>query len=176
MYAFAPLGAGISHFDVTDFIDVVAVFRRVADDEIELPLTLQHGSRDSPAHGCLHDRIHVARIEAIARGLLPIHFDVQVWLAEDRENAEIGNAADLAHLVANLIGQLRQFFQVGADDLDRVDAFDARNRFFDVVLNVLGEIENDARQFVLKFLLNLRGQLILGQVLGPFVKRFERGE
>src|SRR5208283_3408139 len=102
-----------------------------------------------PTHGGLNDRIHISGIEAVARGLIPIHFDVQVWLAEDGENSEVGNAANLAHLIANLIGQFRQLFQVGTDDLDRVDAFYARDSFFDVVLNVLGEIEDVSRQLVL---------------------------
>ena len=48
-------------------------------------------------------------------------------------------------------------FEIGTDDLDRIDAFDARDPFLDVVLNVLGEIEDDPRQLVIKLLLNLVG-------------------
>jgi hypothetical protein len=55
-----------------------------------------------------------------------------------------------------LLGQFRQRFQIGADDLDRIDAFDARDSFLDVVLNVLGEIEDDSGQLVVKLLLTAR--------------------
>ena len=44
----------------------------------------------------------------------------------------------------------------------------------DVVLNVLREVEDDSRQLVLKLRLNLVRQLLLGQALGPLVKRLER--
>ncbi len=51
----------------------------------------------------------------------------------------------LAHLVPDLVGQIGDGHQIGADDLDRIDAFDARDSFLDVILNVLGEIEDDTR-------------------------------
>ena len=37
-------------------------------------------------------------------------------------------------------------FEIGADDLDRVGAFDAGDRLLDVVLDVLREVEDDSRQ------------------------------
>jgi len=46
-------------------------------------------------------------------------------------------------LVPHLPGKLGDGLQIGTDDLDRIDAFDARDSFLDVVLNVLGEIEDD---------------------------------
>ena len=147
----------IGHFDVADFFDAVAVFGRITDDEIELPVALQDRSRYRSAHCRLNDGIDIAGIEAVARGLGAIHLDVQVRLAKDREDAEVGNAANLAHLVPDLLGQLRQNFEIGADDLDRIDAFDARDPFLDVVLNVLREIEDDPRQLVVKLRLNLVG-------------------
>ena len=63
---------------------------------------------DRPAQRRLDDRVHVAGVEAVARGLRAVHLDIQVRLAEDREDAQIGDAAHLAHLVPDLRGQLRQ--------------------------------------------------------------------
>jgi len=53
-------------------------------------------------------------LETIARGLGAIHLDVQVGLPQYREDAKVGDAAHLVHLVADLLGQLRQRFEIGA--------------------------------------------------------------
>ena len=115
-------GGLVGHLDVADLIDAVAIFRRITDDKIELPIAFQHRRCHRPAHRRLDDRVHVAGIEAVTRRLGAIHLDVQVRLAQHRENAKVGNAAHLAHLVADLLGQLRQDFEVRSDDLDRVGA------------------------------------------------------
>ena len=129
-----------------------------------------------PAHRRLDDRVHVAGIEAVARRLGAIHLDIQVRLPQDREDAQVGDAADLAHLIPDLRGQLLQHFEIGTDDLDRIGAFDPRDRLLDVVLDVLGEVEDDSRQLALELRLNLLGQFLLGQALGPLVVRLERHE
>ena len=147
----------IGHFDVADFFDAVAVFRRITDDEIERPVAFQHRTRYGATHGRLHDQVHITGIQAIARRLGTIHLDVQVGLSEHGEDAEVLNAPHLAHLVPNLLGKVGDGLKIGTDDLDRIDAFDARDPFLDVVLNVLGEIEDDPRQFVIKLRLNLVG-------------------
>ena len=66
--------------------------------------------------------------------------------------------------------------QVRPDDLDRIGALHARQRFLDVVLDILREVEADAGQFLGKFLLQLLGQLFLGEIGRPFVERLERRE
>src|ERR1700683_1722835 len=71
---------------------------------------------------------------------------------------------------------MSQDFQVRADNLDRIDPFDAGDPFLDVVLNILREIEDDARQLVITLRLNLVGQLVLGYPSWPLVKRLERCE
>ena len=73
------------------------------------------------------------------------------------------DAPDLRHLVLDLGGEVFQNILVGADDLDRIGAFDAGERLLDIVLDVLGEIEDHPRQLVGKFLLQLIDQLVLGQ-------------
>ena len=111
MYALAPAACLIGHFDVADFVDAVAVFRRVTDDKIELPVALQHRSRYRSAHCCLNDGVDVTGIEAVAGRFGAIHLDVQIGLPEYRKDAEVGNAANLAHLVADLLGQLASAFR-----------------------------------------------------------------
>ena len=176
---YVGIGAGgglIAHFDIANFIDAVAVFGRITDDQIELPVTLQDRSRYGAAHGRLHDRVHIAGIEAIARGLGAIHFDVQIGLSQDGEDAEVGDAPHLAHLVPDLVGKIGDGLEIGTDDLDRINTFDARDPFLDIVLNVLGEIEDDPRKLVIKLLLNLVGEFVFGQTLWPFIKRLEGSE
>ena len=124
-----------------DFVDAVAIFRRITHDEIKLPVAFQDRSRYGATHGRLHDRVHIAGIQAIARGLGAIHLDVQIGLSKDGEDAEVGDAPHLAHLVPDLVGKIGDGLEIGTDDLYRIDAFDARDPFFDVVLDVLGEIK-----------------------------------
>ena len=66
--------------------------------------------------------------------------------------------------------------QIAADDLHRVGAFDTRQRLLDIILNVLREVKVDARQFVVKLLLQLRGEHVLGETGRPFVERLQRHE
>ena len=101
--------------------------------------------------------VHITGIQPIARRLGTIHLDVQVGLSEHGEDAQVFDAPHLAHLVPDLVGKVGDGHQIGADDLDRIDAFDARDSFLDVVLNVLGEIKDDPRQLVIKLRLNLVG-------------------
>jgi len=138
-------------------IDIVAVRRRIADDKIELPLALQNLRGYRSAHGRLNDRVDISGVETIAGGFGAIYFDVQIGLPQYREDAKVADAAHLVHLIADLLGQLRQDFEIGADDFDRIDAFDARDSFFDVVLNVLREIEDDSGQLVVELGLYLLG-------------------
>ena len=77
------------------------------------------------------------------------------------KDAEILDAAHLPHLGQNLVGQLLELDQIGADDLDRIRALDPGKRLFHVVLNILREIEADAGKLVLKLLLNNVGELLL---------------
>ena len=122
-----------------------------------------------PKRGLDH-AVDVAGIEAVARRLFAVDLDVQVGLAEHAEDAEIGDAFDLIHLGQDLVGDLLELGEVGADDLDGVRAFDARQAFFDVVLDVLGEIEGDAGEFPGEFGLQILDQLLLGHA-GRAIRR-----
>ena len=92
------------------------------------------------------------------------------------EDSEIGDAADLRHLVHHLGRELLEHLKIGADDLHGIGALHARERLLDVVLDILREVEADARQFLGEFLLQLFRQLFLGQVRRPFVERLEGSE
>ena len=153
-----------------------AVFRRQTDVEVELAIAFQHGGRRGAGHRRLDDGVDVAGIEAVARRLGAVDRDVEIRLPQHAEDAEIGHAADLLHLVQDLIGELFQDLEVGADDLDRVGAFDAGDRFLDVVLDILREIEVDAGERRLELGVELGGQVVLGQTPRPFGIGLQRRE
>ena len=71
----------------------------------------------------------------------------------------------------NIARNLLQPGKVGADDLDRIGAFHAGQPFLDVVLNVLGEIEIDADQLAVEFLLQVFNEVGLVVTRRPFVER-----
>ncbi len=79
-------------------------------------------------------------------------------------------------MVLHLGGELGQGLQVGPDDLDRVGAFDSRNRLLDVVLDVLRKVKDDARQFAFEIGVDFLGQLVLGHARGPLIEGLERRE
>ena len=66
--------------------------------------------------------------------------------------------------------------EIGADDLRRIGAFDARQSFLDIVLDILREIEIDADEFLVKFGLQLVDQRLLGHIRRPLVERLQRHE
>ncbi len=75
------------------------------------------------------------------------------------EDAEIGHALDLAHLGHHALGELLEHLEIRPDDLDRIGALHARQRLFDVVLDVLRKIKADAGQLFLELLLQDIGEL-----------------
>src|SRR5438094_128846 len=86
---------------------------------------------NSPAHsirypvGSLIDVVDIARVEAVSGGFRPVYHDVQVRLAQNPEDAEIGDPFHLVHDRKHLGCDLFQSLEVGTDDLDRVRALDA---------------------------------------------------
>ena len=144
--------------------------------QIELPVALQHGGRHGAGHGRLHHGVHVPGIQPVSSGLDAIHFDIEIRLTDDVEDAEILHALDLLHLLQYLAGIFLQLVQIGADDFDRIGAFDARQRLLHVVLDVLREIEHHSGQRRIELRLQLRGELVLGHAGRPFIIGFQRRE
>ena len=92
------------------------------------------------------------------------------------EYAEIGHPPDMRENVDNLVGLGLVDLQVGPGYLDAVLTFDAGDGLFDVVADVLREVEDDARESFLQLLLDMLGQLVFRQAARPLVERLERRE
>ena len=139
-------------------------------DDAELAVGLQKRRRRGSAQRRLHDTVDVVDAEPVARRLGAIDPDVQIRLAEHPERAEIGNALHLRHFAHGRLRDLLEGREVRPDDLDRIGAFDPRQPFLDVVLDVLREIEIDADELVVEFGLQFVDQLFLGHA-APAIRR-----
>ena len=157
-------------------LQAVAVLGRDADDQRKLAIPFQHRGRLRPAQGRLDDGVDVAGIEAIASGRRAVHRDIQVRLAQDPEDAEIGDSPDPVHDPQDLRGDPFQGRQVAADNLDRVGALDARQALFNIVLDVLREVEGYTRELVREPCLQLGDQPLLRHARGPLLHRLQRRE
>lgn len=120
--------------------------------------------------------LEITCVETVARRLITIDLDVEVRLAHQMEDAEVGDARDLGHFRHDLRREFLQRLEICADDLDRVGALHTRQRLFDVVLDVLGEIESDPGQFFPEVLLQIFRQLLLGEIRRPLLERFQGRE
>ena len=67
----------------------------VADHQIVALLALQHLADGFAAHGGFDGVLHVGDIQAVARGGIAIDGEFKVRLADDAEQAEVGNAGHL---------------------------------------------------------------------------------
>ena len=90
-----------------------------------MAIAFQHGGGRRAAHQRLDDGVDVAGIETEASCFFTIDFDIQIGLPENVEDAKIGNPLDLVHFMSHLRGEIFESCEVGADELDRVCAFDA---------------------------------------------------
>src|SRR5580704_16211845 len=53
----------IAHFNLADCLNAVAIFRRITDNQVDLPVALQNRCRNRSAHRRLNDRVHIARVK-----------------------------------------------------------------------------------------------------------------
>src|SRR5260370_698126 len=97
-----------------------------------------------PADRCLNRGVNVSRGQPISSGGKAIDVNANGWLADRTEYREIGDAGYGPHNGLDLVCGLCQGLKVAAEKLDRVLALDPRNRFLNVVLDVLREVECDA--------------------------------
>src|SRR5262249_7062340 len=93
--------AGIRNrdFDIADGFETRAIFGRQADRHAELAIALQQSGRGGAAQSRLDDRIHVASVKAVTGGFGAVDLDIEIWLAEHMEDAEIGDAGHLLHFM-----------------------------------------------------------------------------
>ena len=96
------VGAGrrlIADLDVAD----ASMLSRYSGASRTVTLNCRSASRsvvaDRAAERRLNDVVDVAGIEPVARRLVAIDLDVEIWLAEDAEDAEVGHALDLRHFL-----------------------------------------------------------------------------
>ena len=125
------------HGDLPDRLEVGAVGRQPADDEVEALLALVDLRERLPADGRLDDGPDIADVEAVARREAAVGRDADVRLAEGRKQAQVVDAGDLLHDVDDLAGLRLVHAQVRPHDLDRVLSLHAGHRLLDVVRDVL---------------------------------------
>src|SRR6185312_14380220 len=162
--------------DVAHVLDIASILGRQPHHHGELAVRLQKIGRHRSPQGGLNDGIRVADVQAVARSLLAIDLYVQIGLPENPERTKIRNSLYLGHFGQNLFGDSFERRQIGAHDLDGVGAFDAREAFLDVILDVLRKIEVDADELLRKLRLKLLDELLLGESCRPLVERFQRHE
>ena len=96
---------------------------------------------------------------------------------ERAQHGEIGDAGHLGEHVRDLIGGFLERLQIVAVDLDGILALDARGGLLDVVLDVLREIEVDARKLLRAAPRSSAAvSLSLSMPRGPGVEGLERHE
>ncbi len=162
----------------TNRLYALPVFRRQSNNQREVPVAplLIEIARSLSADGGLNGCIDVARGESITRGCLPIDVDTERRLPQRREYRKVGYTTYFAHRSFDLLCRFRQHDNVVADQLDRVLAFDAGYSLLDVILDVLREIEVDARKLCLQSFIDLFDELVLGDPLAPFLSWLEWGK
>ena len=93
-YAFA---AWRKQADVLNRLFLIPELLLIAQYQVISRLTLQDLSERITAHRSLDRILNVGYVDLIAGGLLAIHGDVQIGLAEHAENSQVLDAADLVH-------------------------------------------------------------------------------
>ena len=124
----------------------------------------------------LHDGIDVPGRQAIARGADAVDVDADGRLAEGPQHRQIGDARHLGQHRGDGVGGLFQRLQIVAVHLDGILALDAGCRLFDVVLDVLREIELDARELLPQRLGHVLRELVLVDSGRPGVEGLQRHE
>ena len=134
------------------------------------------GRGGGAAERSLHESIDIACIQPITGGLVAIDPDVEIGLAEHTENPKVSHARNVAHDFLDLICEVFELRQIGSNDLDRVCAFDPRQAFLDVVLDVLRKVHVDAGEFPRELFLEVFDQIVFGAARLPLLERLQRHE
>ena len=152
-----PLAADGRNGNAPDRIQTLAIGSREAHHHREVPIAgaFVQIAGALAADGGLDHGIDVPGRQSIARGPHPIDIDADGRLSERTKHGEIGDARHFGEHRGNCVGGFFQRLQIVAVDLDRIFALHARCRLFDVVLDVLREIEVDAGKLLLQRLRHL---------------------
>src|ERR1700730_1565867 len=112
-------------------------FRKVADYKVEAAIALKNLGGRQAANGGLNGGIDVCGHQAVPGAGTPVDRNEKFGLAGDGINAEVSNTLHLSHGVANLTCFFNQYVDIFSEKFERIFTFNARHRFFDIVLNVL---------------------------------------
>src|SRR5262249_44830343 len=105
-----------------------------------------------------------------------VDFDLDRWLPQRVQHREIGYPGDGRQHVLYLVRRALERLEIVAEELHRVLALHARCRLFDVVLDVLREIELDAWELIGKRVRDLRRQPFFVDAPRPGIERPQRDE
>ena len=99
---------------------------------------------DGAADGTFDRGLDVGDVDAVAIRRGAVDGVVEIGLADDAEEAEVGDAVDVTHDVDDLIALFFEGLEVGAVELDGELALDAADGLLDVVGDGLREVPDDA--------------------------------
>ena len=102
---------------------------------------------DGATDGAFDGGLDVGDVDAVAVGGSAVDGVVEVGLADDAEEAEVGDAGDATHDMRRSRRLSFEGLEVGAVELDGELALDAADGFFDVVGDGLREVPDDAGSF-----------------------------
>ena len=88
------------------------------------------------------------------RAFAPIDWELEIRLPLNAEDAGVFDAGHAAEFILDFARQYLQPIEVGAEHLDRVLAFDAGERFHDVIADRLREIPIDAGEMQIQVLVH----------------------
>ena len=166
------------HRNSLDGLEVASIGRTQAHHHRKMPVAgaLVEIARALAADRRLHDGIDVAGRQSIARGPDPIDVDADRGLPERTQHGQIRDARNLGEHLRDVVRGLLQGLEVIAVDLDGILALHARCGLFDVVLDVLREIEVHAGKLLLQRLRHVLGELFLVDPARPGVEGLQRHE
>src|SRR5689334_1278887 len=127
---------------------------------------------DSRLYGC----IDVPRREPEACRPGTIDIDADGRLSQRIEDRQVGDTRQRLQHITDLACRALEQLELVAEELDGVLALDSRGGLFDVVLNVLREVEIHAGEFLLQGGSELRGQFVLVGAVRPGIERLQGDE
>jgi hypothetical protein len=159
-----------------DSADVIAIARSQSDGQREIHLAFVDARDFLSTDRGLYDGVDVADRDAVTRCLRAVYSDDQIWLADEIERRWVSYTGYLPDCSLDRLGQTLQLGEIASENLHRILALHPGHRLFDVVLNVLREIEIDAHDLAVEPFAHLRDQFLLGQTRRPFVERLQGHE
>src|SRR5260221_81167 len=114
---------------------------------------------------------HSRRVPA---GDVAIDVDIDRGLAKRIKDGEVVHAWHRCQNILDLVRSFLERFEIVAEELDGVLAFNPRSGFFDVVLDVLRKVKIDPRKPSFQRGIHLLGKLLLIDTARPSIERLER--